>query len=62
MTKLKRLATKDDNIVIVHNPISDEEFKERHEKYSSTLPKVFAKQYINKAYEPVNITYKSKFS
>ncbi len=45
MTKLKRLATKEDEIVDVKIPISNEELKDRAKQYDLLTPKRFATRY-----------------
>jgi hypothetical protein len=42
MAKLKRLATKEDEVVKINIPISDEELEDRKKQYDLLNPKRFA--------------------
>ncbi|MCM3704966.1 insertion element protein [Cytobacillus firmus] len=57
MAKLQRLATKEDGIVVVHNPVSDEELKDRKEQYKVLSDKQFAFRYNNMLFLPIEFTW-----
>lgn len=54
MTKLKRLATKEDEIVDVKIPISNEELKDRAKQYDLLTPKRFATRYNKMLFLPTS--------
>lgn len=56
MAKLKRLATKDDVIVQVDVPISQQENEDRHMQYDLLNPKKFATRYNPMLYLPTTFT------
>lgn len=62
MANLKRLATKEDNLIKIESPISPEETLNRHSVYLVTEPKNFAKLHGDIAYKPVEmeIVYKGQ--
>ena len=55
MTKLKRLATKEDEIVDVKIPISNEELKDRAKQYDLLTPKRFATRYNKMLFLPTSL-------
>lgn len=57
MAKLQRLATKEDGIVVVHNPVSEEDLKERKEQYKVLSDKQFAFRYNNMLFLPIEFTW-----
>lgn len=56
MAKQKRLATKDDIIVKVNIPISDEEIANRQRDYDLLDPKRFATRYNHMLFQPTTFT------
>lgn len=60
MSKLKRLANDEDNLVIIENPISEEEIQNRNNDYPLLSSSRFAKKYSSLLFKPINITYKNK--
>src|SRR5690625_6048906 len=57
MTKLKRLATKEDEIVDVKIPISNEELKDRAKQYDLLTPKRFATRYNKMLFLPTSFKW-----
>lgn len=57
MAKLKRLATKDDNPVIVHSPLSNEELTNRLKDYDKLTPKQFGTKYKELLFKPAELTW-----
>ncbi|KAB8136249.1 insertion element protein [Gracilibacillus oryzae] len=60
MAKLQRLATREDGIVVVHNPVNEEELKDRKEQYLLLSDKQFATRYNHMLYLPVEFTWNDK--
>jgi len=56
MTKLKRLATKDDEVVKIIVPISNEELEDRKKQYDLLSPKQFATRYNKSLFLPTTFT------
>lgn len=56
MTKLKRLATKEDEVVKVHSPISSTELEDRQNQYHLLTPKSFATRYNKALFLPMTFT------
>jgi len=56
MSKLKRLATPDDEIVKINIPISDDEIKDREKQYDLLPPKRFATRYNKSLFKPTTFT------
>jgi transposase-like protein len=54
LAKLKRLATREDAIVDVVVPVTDEELKDRQKQYDLLEPKKFATRYNDMLYRPVS--------
>lgn len=57
MAKLKRLITKEDNVVLIHTPVSDEELKDRMEQYPILSPKQFGTRYNHMLFLPSDFTW-----
>jgi hypothetical protein len=57
LAKLKRLATKDDNPVIIHSPLSNEELTNRLKDYDKLTPKQFGTKYKELLFKPAEITW-----
>ncbi|MFT8321147.1 MAG: insertion element protein [Bacillus sp. (in: firmicutes)] len=57
MAKLQRLATKEDSIVVIHNPVSEEELKDRKEQYQVLSDKQFAFRYNHMLFRPIEFTW-----
>ncbi|CAN7598046.1 insertion element protein [Peribacillus frigoritolerans] len=57
MAKLQRLATKEDGIVVVHNPVSEEDLKDRKEQYKVLSDKQFAFRYNHMLFLPIEFTW-----
>ncbi|MBD8068805.1 insertion element protein [Bacillus sp. PS06] len=60
MSKLKRLATKEDVIVDIVNPLTDKEIIDRQEQYDLLEPKKFATRYNDMLYRPVSFNWIGK--
>ena len=60
MRKLKRLATKADGVVIVHQPVPDEEMDSRKADYLLLSPVAFAKKYRHGLFQSTQIEYRDK--
>ena len=60
MAKLQRLVTKEDDIVVVHKPISDEEIKDRIKQYVLLSEKKFASRYNHMLFLPVEFSWKGQ--
>ncbi|WP_247600270.1 hypothetical protein [Priestia flexa] len=60
MSKLKRFASKEDNIVVVHTPVSNEEFEKRMKDYPLLTPRQFGTKYKNLLFTPSKITWNDK--
>jgi transposase-like protein len=57
LAKLQRLATKEDGIVVVHNPVSEENLKDRKEQYKVLSDKQFAFRYNHMLFLPIEFTW-----
>ncbi|MFX3793558.1 insertion element protein, partial [Streptococcus suis] len=57
MTKLKRLATKEDEIVYFKIPISNEELKDRSKQYDLLTTKRFATRYNKMLFFPTSFKW-----
>ncbi|WP_299094721.1 insertion element protein [uncultured Metabacillus sp.] len=57
MAKLKRLVTKEDNIVVVYSPLSNKETTNRAKDYNVLNPKQFATKYKDLLFAPVTFTW-----
>lgn len=57
MAKLQRLATKEDDIVVVHSPVNEEELKDRKEQYPLLSEKQFAFRYNHMLFLPIEFTW-----
>ncbi|BAU29324.1 hypothetical protein DFP93_11642 [Aneurinibacillus soli] len=60
MGKLKRLATKEDEIVHIELPVSDTERNSRQTDYLLLTPLQFAKKYRHALFQPVTVQYKEQ--
>ncbi|TYS64551.1 insertion element protein [Sutcliffiella horikoshii] len=60
MALQKRLSSKDDVIVEIIPPVSEEELKERHNNYHLIPPKKFAFEYRGHLHRPVTIRWKER--
>jgi transposase-like protein len=60
LAKLQRLVTKEDGIVVVHKPISDEEIKDRKKQYVLHSEKKFASRYNHMLFLPVEFSWKGQ--
>jgi hypothetical protein len=58
LRSLKRIATKNDNIVDIEEPVSDEEILYRHLNYPLLAPNQFAKQYRT-LFKPIKFLWQS---
>lgn len=57
MAKLQRLATKEDCIVVVRNPVSEVELNDRKEQYKLLSDKKFAFRYNHMLFLPIEFTW-----
>ncbi|MCM3708853.1 MULTISPECIES: insertion element protein [Cytobacillus] len=57
MAKLKRLATKEDNLVLVSSPVLMEEISERTNDYHLLTPKQFGTKYKDLLFKPVDFSW-----
>lgn len=57
MVKLKRLATKEDSLVVVQSPISNEERLNRTKDYDLLTPKQFGTRYKDLLFMPAEFTW-----
>ena len=57
MAKLQRLATKEDGIVVIHNPVSEEELIDRKEQYQQELTPAQRLGITDKAFDLKDIIY-----
>lgn len=55
LSKLKRLATKADNVVVVEPPVSLAEINDREKNYPKMFPKEFAKNYRELLFKPITL-------
>jgi transposase-like protein len=60
LAKLQRLATKQDSIVVIHNPVSEEELKDRKEQYQVLSDKQFAFRYNHMLFHPIEFNWNGK--
>ncbi|MEK3913460.1 hypothetical protein [Paenibacillus sp. FSL H7-0331] len=60
MSKFKRLAKIDDNLVQIEVPISDDELQERTADYLLLSPNQFAKKYRFLLFQPVKLNWRGK--
>ncbi|MDM5188045.1 insertion element protein [Bacillus sp. DX4.1] len=60
MSKLKRLATKEDNIVVIESPITSTELSECEKDYPLLFPSDFAKKYRDLLFQPVKFHFKGQ--
>ncbi|MBK5458938.1 hypothetical protein [Peribacillus sp. TH27] len=60
MSKLKRLATKEDNIVVIESPITSTVLSEREKDYPLLFPSDFAKKYRDLLFQPVKFHFKGQ--
>lgn len=57
LAKLKRLATREDNPVIVHSPLSNNELTNRLKDYDKLTPKQFATKFKELLFKPAEFTW-----
>ncbi|WP_335712030.1 hypothetical protein [Neobacillus drentensis] len=57
MAKLKRLATKEDNLVEVLSPLSTSEIEDRTKDYDVLTPKQFGTKYKDSLFTPTEFTW-----
>ena len=57
MAKLKRLATKEDNLIEVLSPLSVSEIADRNKDYDVLTPKQFATRYKELLFTPTEFTW-----
>ncbi|WP_326182387.1 insertion element protein [Virgibacillus halodenitrificans] len=57
MAKMQRLATKEDGIVVIHNPVSEEEVNERKAQYQILSDKRFAFRYNHMLFLPIKFNW-----
>jgi hypothetical protein len=57
LVKLKRLATREDSLVVVHSPVSNEEMLNRIKDYNLLTPKQFGTRYKDLLFMPVEFTW-----
>ncbi|MBT2672323.1 hypothetical protein J7E95_15975 [Streptomyces sp. ISL-14] len=60
MSKLKRLATKEDNIVVIESPITRTELSEREKDYPLLFSSDFAKKYRDPLFQHVKFHFKGQ--
>ncbi|PLR94637.1 hypothetical protein [Bacillus sp. T33-2] len=60
MTKIKRLATKNDSISRIDPNITSTEMKQREEGYNTLSDKKMKTTYIHYAFRPVHLHWKGK--
>ena len=60
MTKLKRLAKQNENIVVIEHPITEEELKAREENYNLLIPRSFSNTHNELLFKPINFSYKNQ--
>jgi hypothetical protein len=56
LAKLKRLSTKEDNLVFVPSPVSSEEISKRVKDYDVLTPKQFGTKYKDLLFKPIDFT------
>jgi transposase-like protein len=57
LAKLKRLATKEDNLVDVHSPLSPSEIRDRMKDYDLLTPKQFGTKYKDLLFKPTEFAW-----
>ncbi|WP_102261546.1 insertion element protein [Mesobacillus jeotgali] len=60
MARLQRLATKEDDLVVVHTPINKEEVADREEQYLLLSDKQFATRYNHMLFLPIEFSWNGK--
>lgn len=60
MSKLKRLATKEDNLVFIPSPVSSEEISERAKDYNVLTPKQFGTKHKDLLFMPIDFNWNGK--
>lgn len=60
MSKLKRLATKEDNLVFIPSPVSSEEISERAKDYNVLTPKQFGTKHKGLLFMPIDFNWNGK--
>src|SRR5690606_22945189 len=60
LAKLQRVVTKEDGIVVIRNPVSEEELKDRKEQYQLLSDKRFAFRYNHMLFLPIEFTWNGK--
>lgn len=60
LAKLKRLSTKEDNLVMISSPVSMEEIAERTKDYDRLTPKQFGTKFKDLLFKPTEFTWNGK--
>ncbi|MDP4083496.1 MAG: hypothetical protein Q8934_02665 [Bacillota bacterium] len=60
MANLKRLSTKEDNIVSIPSPVTTEEISERIKDYDTLTPKQFGTKYKDLLFKPIEFHWNGK--
>jgi transposase-like protein len=60
LAKLKRLSTKEDNLVFVPSPVSSEDISKRVKDYDVLTPKQFGTKYKDLLFKPIDFTWNGR--